>query len=413
MKVERSLRRRIVAAYVLLAAVLCSVFGAATYFAVEGIESDVIGQRLAAEFQRYVARERQGLKTDLPVSTRAYRGADVPPEFRALPAGLHDVQVGDRTFEVLVGDDSDPPLVLVDDATDYERIELTILAVLTAAFAFCLVLAWILGRISASRVIAPLTRLAEAVEKDAWSADLPGIDTADETGMLARAFAARTKELQRYLVRERLFTGDVSHELRTPLTVILGAAELLQTRLEEQPALAQAAGRIRRTALEATQRVTALLLLSRSPASLDAPRIALQPLVEEELERCRPLLDGKPVTLLLHAEPDVSVFARPELASIAVGNLIRNACQATERGTITVRLTGDRAIIEDTGPGLPEAVRRGLFERLVRGPQDAGTGSGLGLAIVKRVAEHLGWELHLEDVDGGGTRFVLAFLTKP
>lgn len=408
MKAERSLRRRIVAAYVLLAAVLCSLFGAAAFFTVESIESEVIGRRLQAEFDRLVARQRAGLSTELPVATRAYRGGEIPANLRALAPGLHEIADGERTLQVLVGHDGAQALVLAEDATDYEEIELTILAVLTAAFVACLLLAWLLARISASRVIAPLTRLAEAVQRDAWADDLPGIDAPDETGMLARAFAARTLELRRYLVRERLFTGDVSHELRTPLTVILGAAELIGARLAD-PALAQAAARIRRTALEATQRVTALLLLSRSPESLDAPRTALRPLVEEELERCRPLLEGKPVELVLRAEGEASVFARPELASIAIGNLIRNACQSTERGSVTVRLAERFATVEDTGPGVPEAVRRRLFERFVRGSDDAGSGSGLGLAIVKRVTEHLGWGLRLEQPEGGGARFVLTF----
>lgn len=407
-KAERSLRRRIVAAYVLLAAVLCSVFGAAAFFAVESIEADIIGQRLAAELDRMVGRQRQGLAIELPVGVRAFRGEAIPAEFRHLRPGLHEIDQGSRTLEVLVGHDGAEPLILMDDATGYEDIERTIFAVLAMAFTACLLLAWLLGRMSASRVIAPLTRLADAVQKEPWSDALPGIDSDDETGMLARAFAARSTELRRYLMRERLFAGDVSHELRTPLTVILGAAELLGARLGDQPPLAEAAERIRRTAFEATRSVAALLLLSRSPEALDAPRTALLPLIEDELERCRPLLAGKQVELLIEAEAQVHVFARPELASMAIGNLVRNACQATERGAVIVRLTAQSAVVEDSGPGLPDAVRDRLFERFP-GDGEGAPGSGLGLAIVKRVAEHLGWELRLEDRAGGGTRFALVF----
>lgn len=393
----------------LLASVLCGLFGAAAFFTIEAIEAQVIEKRLAAEFNRLLARQRQGLPTELPVGMQAFRGARIPDGLRGLAPGLQEVSIGERTLDVLVGADGGERLILVDDATDYEWIETTVLVVLGAAFLCCVLLAWLLGRISASRVIAPLTALAQAVEKDVWKDELPGLDSADETGMLARAFAARSAELRRFLVRERLFTGDVSHELRTPLTVILGAAELLALKLDGQPSLAAAAERIRRTASEATQRVSALLLLSRFPEAIDAPRTALRELIEHEVERCRPLLAGKPVELRLEASEEAWVFARPELAAIAIGNLVRNACQFTERGTVTVKLAAKSAVIEDTGAGVPESVRLRLFERFVRGSHEQVTGSGLGLAIVKRVAEHLGWELRLEDREEGGTRFVLSF----
>lgn len=393
----------------MLALVLCSVFGAAAFLTIQAVEAELIQNRLTAEFDRLVARQRQGLSTDLPVGTQLLRDADIPERLRGLAPGFHEVTVGERALHVLASSDSAGQLILLDDESNFERVERNVTVALSAAFLGCVLLAWLLGRVSASRVVAPLTSLSEAVQSDIWQDELPGLDSPDETGMLARAFAARSRELREFLVRERLFTGDVSHELRTPLTVILGAAELLLLKLDDQPVLAQAAERIRRTASEASERVAALLLLSRSPEAIDAPRTALRALVEHEMERCRPLLAGKPVELRLEAGEEAWVFARPELAAIAIGNLVRNACQFTERGAVTVRLTPELALIEDTGAGVPDAVRLRLFERFVRGTHDHVTGSGLGLAIVKRVAEHLGWELRLEDRDGGGTRSVLKF----
>jgi signal transduction histidine kinase len=72
-------------------------------------------------------------------------------------------------------------------------------------------------------------------------------------------------------------------------------------------------------------------------------------------------------------------------------------------------LTSEAFVVEDTGPGVPQAVRSRLFEPFVRGSDDYSTGSGLGLSIVKRVAEHLGWTIRLDDTVHGGSRFTLGF----
>ncbi|MCG6876280.1 MAG: HAMP domain-containing histidine kinase [Betaproteobacteria bacterium] len=409
MRSDGSLRRRITAAYALLAFVLCAVFATVAALTIEALEEDVMDIRLSAELDRLVTRMRQGLPTDLPVGTELLQGFTIPAEIRKLSPGVHEVIVGERALRVLVRGEGDERLVLADDQSKFVQIENEALFALVAAFLGCMALAVVLGRITASRVIAPLTALADAVQRDAVREEPVSHDATDEIGVLARAFAARTADLRRFLIRERVFTGDVSHELRTPLTVILGAAELLVASLKDRPELLKAAERIQRTTRDTAERVTALLLLSRSPEALDAPRIDLGLLVEQELEHCKPLLLGKRVDLRVDVSGQVWAFARPELASMAIGNLLRNACQFTEQGEVSVKLTPGLVVVEDTGAGIPKSVRDQLFERFVRGSSEAVTGTGLGLAIVKRVAEHLGWDVRLEDRPGGGSRFLLSF----
>lgn len=406
---EGPLRRRIIAAYVLLATVVCSFFAGAAYLTTKAIEDKLINDRLSAAIDLLIERHEQGLSTDSPVGPALLRGARLPPELRALPSGAHELVLQGREVHAVVRDHRDGRFVVVDDDTEFERMEVVVFKALGAGLAACVLLAVALGWIMASRVIAPVTALAEAVKQDALDDQAPSLALNDEIGMLARAFAARTAELRGFLVRERLFTADVSHELRTPLTIIIGAAEVLATQVGNRPDIVAAVERIRRAATDTADRVGALLLLSRSPQALDAPRLPLLPVVEREIERCRPLLADKPVTLVLEMNEDTWVFARPELAGMAVGNLLRNACLYTEQGTITLRLKPDSLVIEDTGPGLPQSVRAQLFERFVRGADGKESGAGLGLAIVKRIVEHLGWDIRLEDRVGGGSRFVLTF----
>ena len=404
-----SLRHRIIAAHVLLTCVVCGAFATAALHAIGLVEDQLIDQRLSRTADRYALRRSQGLAVDLPPNVTLYTGAAIPPQLRGLPAGQHEVSIGGATVNVLLRGTGPEVFALADDDADFERIQWQLRLQLAAALAACLGLAVLIGRWTVSRVIAPLTALARAVEANRKVSDLPALDALDEMGVLARAFAAHTQALQAVLAREQWFVADVSHELRTPLAVMLGAAEVLQARVGDHPEWALPVDRIRRTAADTADRVGALLLLSRAPEALDLQPTALAPLVRQEMARCLSLLQGKDVALRFEVIDDVHLLARPELAATAIGNLLRNACQYTEHGTVMVSLAGDRLLVEDTGVGIPVAIRDRVFERHVRADPASSSGSGLGLAIVRRVTQHLGWAVSLEDAAGGGSRFILSW----
>ena len=407
-----TLRTRVAAAFLLLTLLVCGAFAVAAVRIASSIEDRLIDQRLGRTADELIARERQGLEPDLPPSVTLYRGTEIPAPLRGKPPGKYTLPQDGQLVSALIRDDLGPVFVLTDRDEDFAKIEAGVYGLLGLAFVCCLGLALFLAQLTASRIVAPVTALARAVETGAAPREYPLQDSTDELGVLSRAFAAKTEAQQRYLDRERWFTGDVSHELRTPLAVMLGAAEVLKARLHGRDDMVELAERIRRTAADTSERVVAMLLLSRDPASIGAPPTAVLPLLRQEMERCRPLLKGKDVEMTLHAAPDdagLEVPARPELAAIALGNLIRNACQFTEEGRVDIRLEAGRVVIEDTGIGIPPAVRDRIFDRFMQ-VDPAGAGSaGLGLAIVKRVAEHLGWTVSLEAPAHGGTRFALSF----
>jgi signal transduction histidine kinase len=101
------------------------------------------------------------------------------------------------------------------------------------------------------------------------------------------------------------------------------------------------------------------------------------------------------------------VEAPERVLSIAVGNLLANALNATSQGWVCIVLEVSRVTISDTGPGIEP-------ERLaVTGPYvtSGSGGHGLGLAIVREICERFGWRLELHSRHGEGTRAVLRFQT--
>jgi signal transduction histidine kinase len=107
--------------------------------------------------------------------------------------------------------------------------------------------------------------------------------------------------------------------------------------------------------------------------------------------------------------PKIPVYAG-ELNQVWT-NLIDNAVQAMDgHGTLTVRtsMDGDRVRVEigDTGPGVPEKLRRRIFEPFFT-TKPVGQGTGLGLDISYRivVGRH-GGDLTVES-QPGDTRFIV------
>lgn len=292
----------------------------------------------------------------------------------------------------------------------FEKLEEVFYLVLIGVILLSILTAFIISSLSSKAIIKPLLDLKEAVESDQYNlselTDLPS-----EVGVLARAIDDKNKELEQYLKREQLFTGDVSHELRTPLTIIMGASEVLQSQLQDQPKAREFTDRINNTAKETSEIISALLLLSRAPEQLDAPSTCINQIAQKEVNRLGYLLQYKPVTCHIEADKDYYANVRPELLKMLLGNLIKNAFQYTDTGQVILTIDDRMISVADTGLGIPDHMMPLLYERFERiEPQNIKTeGSGLGLSIVQRITTHLNWQLTHSSNEMGGSTFTINY----
>ena len=119
---------------------------------------------------------------------------------------------------------------------------------------------------------------------------------------------------------------------------------------------------------------------------------------------------GKAVVWETHAA--APLCCRPNEVRRAIRNLIENAI--AYGGKANVRLedgaTVYEVIVEDEGPGIPDADRERVFEPFVRLEKSRSTetgGTGLGLTLVKAIAQGHGGTIRLENRTGGGLRAIL------
>jgi len=257
------------------------------------------------------------------------------------------------------------------------------------------VLSFLIGMWASSRVMSPVAHLAQRLRAFAATQTherLAPHFADDEVGQLAAALDDYADRLTEVVRRDREFNADVSHELRTPLAVIHGATELMLASTEPSEKMRLRLQRIDRAAQQSTHLITALLMLSRNERGTGNTNL-LQ-LVSQLLESNRAQLSGKPVQLRVEGDAGASVDVPEAILSVAIGNLIGNACKYTAEGQVLVRVSRDCVQVIDSGPGISAEDAAHLFERGFRGESATGTkGAGIGLSIVGRLCELYGWKV--------------------
>jgi signal transduction histidine kinase len=213
------------------------------------------------------------------------------------------------------------------------------------------------------------------------------------------------------------FLIEFVHDIRSPLSSV----QLLADRLQQGwsgpvTPLQQRQLRLIYAATHALTTVTGnALQMTREWNQLEEPEarpFSVTRLLSEvqDIVRTLAVLKGLEVTFI---RPDMDRrLGHPiELQRILL-NLVTNALKFTRTGSITVSVTDqpdDRVefAVQDTGPGIDEAVQDTLFQpfRHVAGDRATFSATGLGLAITQRLVRALGGQLEYETAADKGTRF--------
>jgi signal transduction histidine kinase len=405
-----SLRARITLAMLLVAMFSSAVFAFGVFIAAERLERTVLNRHIRAEFDTLAASARkdpelEAVQSALLLGFVGQQNKALPDEFAALPLGdYHDVHIGDKAYQVYVGDDGGRRLYVAYDITEWEALERPVIYVLIAGVVLSSFLAVWIGLRSSAQVIEPVTSLAARLKsldpkrrKVRIAADYAGA----EVLAIAEAFDRYMERLDGFVEREQLFTSAAAHELRTPLAVIQGGADILLDQPDLPPRARRATQRIKRAVHEMREYIEALLFLSRESQSADVNGASceLRSIVGDLTQDYRTLVDAQRVELDFDAKNDLLLDAPPALPMIVVSNLLRNAIENTEAGSVRVELDGRRLSVTDTGRGIDQEAQAALFER---GYTTKSSG-GMGLHLAKRICDRFGWVLTIASTPGRGT----------
>ncbi|CAI0863421.1 HAMP domain-containing sensor histidine kinase [Serratia ficaria] len=299
---------------------------------------------------------------------------------------------------------------------------MVLFVLLAGAFAF----RWV------TRPIRRLTRQVSALDSggiaavQAYAAQPAVAAGRDEVSQLQQAFrsmalriAEQWQTLSQQDQQRREFIANISHDLRTPLTSLHGYLETLSVKsasLSENDRR-----RYLETALAQSRKVgklaQALFELARLEYGAVKPQkepFSLSELVQDVFQKFELAAEARHQRLRADIAPGIPpVFADLSMIERVLTNLLDNAIRHTPQGgEIGVRLwqQRDRVLVQvnDSGPGIPQALRADLFVRpsiLSGARRHAG---GLGLMIVRRILQLHGSDIQLVEQAQKGACFRFA-----
>jgi len=307
-----------------------------------------------------------------------------------------------RAMSIRFTNEAQPFVVTVAETTLKRRAAAwAIFAQMIAPTIFVLSLASLIVWLSVRGGLRPLENLRGQIEARS-ERDLSPIDVVGapfEVRSLVSAVNRLLSRLDGATKAHQAFVTDAAHQLRTPLGGIQTQSELLASAVG--PGHGQTLERLRFSVDRAVRLVNQLLALARSgkDANVLRPReFDLAELIAEAADAWVHRALGAHIDLGFDLQPGM-LRADPYLIRELLENLIDNALRyVPPDGQVTVATVADAAFVEltfdDSGPGVPEALYKRIFERFFRQADEAGidggsrndTGSGLGLAIVRQIA---------------------------
>lgn len=225
------------------------------------------------------------------------------------------------------------------------------------------------------------------------------------------------------------FISTASHEMRTPVAAIEGYLALALN--EKVATIDQKARDYLVKAHESTQSLGKLFQDLLTAAKSEDGRLSNHPTVVECNKLVSDIVSGvrfaaEKKGLIMNFDlgagamgdkvvsPLYYVFADPERLREVITNLFDNAVKYTDKGSITIGLTGDDKFVQirvtDTGQGIPKEDLPHLFQKFYRVDNSATRtigGTGLGLFICRKIVELYSGRVWVESEVGKGSTFYI------
>ncbi|MDP3747448.1 MAG: ATP-binding protein [Phenylobacterium sp.] len=301
-----------------------------------------------------------------------------------------------------------------------------------------------LARGLASRVIAPVQKLSEAMHEVAGSGSFAPVEVAaddalfrsltDSFNHLLAKLDEREQSLQRTLrelveardaanaanVLKSQFLANMSHEIRTPLNGVLAMAEVMsmgdltQVQRERLDVIRQSGGLL----LAVLNDVLDLSKIEAGKLTLLVDDFDLEAAVAPTRESFAVVAERKGLSFKVEVAEEARGAWRGDADRIrqVVGNLLSNAVKFTLQGEVSATFdvapdSGDlRLTIRDTGVGIAAEKQAALFEKFTQADNSATRrfgGTGLGLAICRELTQMMGGVISVESREGQGSVFTV------
>jgi signal transduction histidine kinase/AmiR/NasT family two-component response regulator len=301
-----------------------------------------------------------------------------------------------------------------------------------------------LARGLASRVIAPVLKLSDAMHDVAASGSFARVEVEADDALFRSLTASfnhllanldeREQALQRSLrelveardaanaanVLKSQFLANMSHEIRTPLNGVLAMAEVMSmsdlapVQRERLDVIRQSGGLL----LAVLNDVLDLSKIEAGKLALMVDDFDLEAMIAPTSESFAVIAEGKGLAFTVEAAPAARGVWRGDADRIRqiVGNLLSNAVKFTLQGEVSARFDvvpesgALRLTVRDSGVGIAVEKQASLFEKFTQADNSATRrfgGTGLGLAICRELTQMMGGVISVESREGQGSVFTV------
>ncbi len=420
LKVQSHLRRAFLLQLLIIS--LATIAGIAAASAIA--EKILVNRALEAEAEYFWDMRDQNNAFPVPATVNLqgynWRGTDssIPAALSNLPEGQHKVMLHGDDRIVHISEQNGGKLALL-----FQDETVSKLSFYFGTVPLALVLLFMYGMAffaysSSRRAVSPIAQLADTIEnfdfdsRDANELELSALsgDQSSETRILGNALTHFVQRSTASVERERDFARYASHELRNPLAVIKGSATNLSISCNND-SCHRSVDRILRASNHMIDLISTLLLLARDQkVEEDYSPTNVNDLVDELVTDFQEVMPNNNVSMIATHNAQLAISAAEPALRIVVGNVLRNAWQYTQEGSVECIIDADSVYIKDTGPGVSESDQKRIFEPFYRvSDQAGGGGHGLGLALAKKLCDNHGWTISVNSELGSGTTVRIIF----
>lgn len=251
--------------------------------------------------------------------------------------------------------------------------------------------------------VRPIEKLARAAEAFGKGRNVPDFKPygATEVRRAAQAFITMRERIERHVGQRTEMLAGVSHDLKTPLTRMKLALAMMPASPDNDA--------LRADIVEMEHMLDEYLAFARGEGGEESAITDLGRLVQDAASGVARARRADDTRLRVSTLDTVLVSVKPAALRRCLSNLIDNALKHGRKAAVTLVQEARLAeiIIEDDGPGIPEARHEEAFRpfhRLDEGRNLQIGGSGLGLAIARDIARAHGGDIVLAKSEMGGLK---------
>ena len=320
--------------------------------------------------------------------------------------------------------------------------------VIVSLIAIGLIIILLISRRIVAQSIKPLNELlaqSQIISQGNYDEKISHTEREDAVGRLQNSFATMQESLNRHVSdinraadeakqrneelvkatqmaedadrQKTIFIQNVTHQIRTPLNIIMGFAQVLRNSMGEIPH--DEVKKIVDMMDHNTRTLSRMLLMLYD--SSDAGVSNEQRMQKDEMVSCNEVVHES-IGFTREHFPEINVRFESDLPDTyrlrtnglylmrTIRELLYNAAKYSDGAYVLVRIQETaqtiRFIVEDHGPGMPEAYQKMMYEPFSK-VNELSEGLGLGLPLSKRHSQSLGGDLFLDTSYHEGCRFIL------